>query len=127
MNDLQAAAERVRAEVEPRRRWAATLAGLALVVGLSALDAAWDDQIASTVVIGPFLTALVATVRQTAAVAAAALAAVLLVGLAGGLVSVTAARRQERAAVAEALGVQLSAALSNLAEAVVVQGEDQRI
>src|SRR5215216_4482297 len=120
MKDLQAAAERVRAEVEPRRRWAATLAGLALVVGLSALDAAWDDQIASTVVIGPFLTALVATVRQTAAVAAAALAAVLLSGLwndnlghtdywvralvvlAGGLVSVTAARRQERAAVAEA-------------------------
>jgi PAS domain S-box-containing protein len=145
MSALQAAAERVRTDGEPARRWAATAAGLALVVGLSAIDAAWDELIASTVVIGPFLTALFATVRQTAAVGVAAVVAVLLSGLwndnlgdtdywvrtlvviAGGLFSVTAARRQERAALAEALGAQFTAALSNLAEAVVVQGEDQRI
>ena len=45
----------------------------------------------------------------------------------GGVFSVLAARTREEATRAEALGEQLTAALSNLAEAVVVQDRDQRL
>src|SRR5829696_9355063 len=78
MSELRAAAERVRLDGDPGERWSATAAGLALVVGLSILDASWDKNFPSTVVIGPFLTALVASERQTAGVALAAVASVLL-------------------------------------------------
>jgi PAS domain S-box-containing protein len=56
--------------------------GLGLVVGLAALDAHWDQDriISSTVVIGPFVTALVGSSRQTTVVALAALAACVLSG-----------------------------------------------
>jgi hypothetical protein len=78
MSELRAAAERVRIDGEPSERWGATIGGLALVVGLSALDAAWDKNFPTAVVIGPVLTALLASERQTLVVAAAALASALL-------------------------------------------------
>ena len=145
MSELRAAAERVRLDSEPSERWGATLAGLALVIGLSVLDALWEKNFTSTVLIGPIFTALLASERQTALVAAAALASALLsatwndtaigadyfiravVVLAGGAIAVLAARRRERAASAEAIGAQLTAALSNLAEAVIVQDEDHTL
>jgi PAS domain S-box-containing protein len=59
----------------------ATLVGIVLVFALSYLDAAWDEQnIAATIVIAPFLTAMFAGARQTAAVAAFAIAAGVLSG-----------------------------------------------
>ena len=78
MSELRAAAERVRLDGEPGERWGATLAGLALVVGLTILDASWDKSFPTAVVIGPFLTALLASERQTAGVALAAIASVFL-------------------------------------------------
>jgi PAS domain S-box-containing protein len=142
MSGLSAAAERVRTDAESGQRWAATAGALALVVLLSGTDAAWHEEFATTVVLGPFLAALLATERQTAAVAVAAFAAAVLSGawndnfgagdyfarlavvLAGGALAVLAAHRRERATHAEAIGLQLTAAVSNLAEAVVVQSED---
>ena len=141
MSELRAAAERVRLDGEPGERWGATFAGLALVVGLTILDASWEKSFPSAVVIGPFLTALLASERQTAAVALAAVASVFLsaiwndteigadyfvrgaVVIAGGAIAVLAAHRRTRATQAEAIGTQLTAALSNLAEAVVVQDD----
>jgi PAS domain S-box-containing protein len=145
VTDLRAAAERLGTHQEPLRSWTATALGLLAVVALSVLDAAWKSQIiASTVVVAPFIAALFASVRQTAAVAVAAVISVLLSGLwndnftdagyelraaiviIGGLFSLLAARTRVQASQAEALGAQLTAALSNLAEAVVVQGPDQQ-
>jgi PAS domain S-box-containing protein len=142
MSELRAAAERVRLDAESGESWTATVAGFVLVVGLTVLDALWDKNFPSLVVIGPFLASLRATPRQTAAVGAAASASALLsatwndttlgadywlraaVVVAGGAIAVLAARRREQAARAEAIGVQLTAALSNLAEAIVVQDDD---
>ena len=141
MSELRAAAERVRLDGEPGERWGATLAGLALVVGLTILDASWNKNFPTAVVIGPFLTALLASERQTAGVALAAVASIFLSPLwndtvvgadyfvrgavvtAGGAIAVLAAHRRTRATQAEAIGAQLTAALSNLAEAVVVQDD----
>jgi PAS domain S-box-containing protein len=121
------------------------VAGLAVVLGLTLLDALWVKNFPTAVVIGPFLAALRASDRQTALVAATAAASVLLspiwndneitadyfvrgaVVIAGGAIAVVAARRRERAARAEAIGLQLSAALSNLAEAVTVQDDEHRL
>ena len=59
----------------------ATLVGIALVFALSYLDAAWDEQnIAATIVIAPFLTAMFTGARQTAAVAVFAIVAGALSG-----------------------------------------------
>jgi PAS domain S-box-containing protein len=71
--------------VAPRaldRRPLATAAGLALVAGLAALDVSWgpDRIVTATVVIAPFLTALAGSSRQTALVAAAAVAVAVLSG-----------------------------------------------
>ena len=55
MSELRAAAERVRLDAESGERWTATAAGLALVVGLTLLDALWEKNFPSLVVIGPFL------------------------------------------------------------------------
>src|SRR3954451_937382 len=142
MSELRAAAERVRLDGE---RWTATVAGLALVVGLTLLDALWDKDFPSLVIIGPFLTSLRASPRQTAAVGALAAASALLgatwnnselgadywlratVVIAGGAIAVLAARRREHTARAEAISAQLTAALSNLAEAVIVQDDEQQL
>ena len=78
MSELRAAAERVRLDGGPRQRWGATAGGLAIVIGLSILDASWSKDFPTAVVIGPFFTALAASERQTAAVAIAAVASVLL-------------------------------------------------
>ena len=96
-------------------------------------------------VVAPFLAAMFAGVRQTVLVAALALLSALLSGiwndnfgdpgyevraaivLIGGVFSILAARTRGEAMRAEALGEQLTAALSNLAEAVVVQDRDQRL
>jgi PAS domain S-box-containing protein len=66
----------------PERAWLGAAAGLAIAAGLAALDAAWsaDRIIIATVLIGPFLTALLAPVRLTAAVGAAAVAIILTSG-----------------------------------------------
>ena len=63
------------------RPWAILL-GLAIVAGLAGLDAQWgpDKIIAATVVIAPFLTALVGTPLDTAIVGIAAVAACALSG-----------------------------------------------
>jgi PAS domain S-box-containing protein len=145
VSELRAAAEAVRLDGEPGERWTATIAGLALVLGLTALDAVWSKNFPSAVVIGPFLTALLANERQTAAVGVAAIASVLLSGLwnnsvigadywvraavviAGAALAVLAAHRRERASRAEVIGAQLTAALSNLAEAVVVQDDKHQL
>lgn len=145
MSDVRAAAARLNPHDDPGRRWAATVVSLLLVIGLTVLDASWDDVISATVVVAPFLAASFASVRQTAGVASAAVASALLSGiwndnfgdagyevravivLIGGIFSVLAARTREEAVRAEALGEQLTAALSNLAEAVVVQDHDQRL
>ena len=60
----------------------APLLGALLVAVLTVLDIAWGPErvLAATVVIGPFLTALSGSLRQTAAVAAAAVAVVVLSG-----------------------------------------------
>ncbi len=145
MSELRAAAERVHLDAESGERWTATAAGLALVVGLTLLDALWEKNFPSLVVIGPFLASLRASHRQTAVVAVAASASALLNGIwndsefgadywlraavviAGGAIAVLAARRRENAARAEAIGTQLTAALSNLAEAVIVQDDQQQL
>jgi PAS domain S-box-containing protein len=117
-----------------------TVLGLALVGGLTALDITWDEAVvSSTVVLAPFITALVASPRQTAVVAAAATLACLLSGLwndnfgdpeylvrvlvvaAGAVFAVLGARARESAAEARRLELQLTAALSNLGDAVTVQ------
>jgi len=145
MSDLRAAAARVHSVGEPRQRWAITVAALGIIVLLSVVDAHWSAGLATTVVIAPFLAALGASERQTAGVAVAAVAAALLSGiwndnagdlsyfvraavvLVGGAFAVLAARQRLRAARAEAIGEQLTAALSNLAEAVLVQDEDRAL
>ena len=142
MSELRAAAERVRLDGEPGERWTATVAGLAVVIVLSLIDALWVKNFPSAVVIGPFLTALLANERQTLGVGLAAIASVLLsaswnnttigadywvragVVVAGVAIAVVAAHRRERVSRAEAIGAQLTAALSNLAEAVVVQDDE---
>jgi len=145
VTDLGAVADRLGAGDDPRRSWAATGLGLLAVLAVTVLDAAWDDQIiASTVVVGPFIAALFATPRQTAGVALVAVASALLSGIwndnfedagyelrvgiviVGGVFSLIAARTRVAASRAQALGGQLTAALSNLAEAVVIQGPDQQ-
>jgi PAS domain S-box-containing protein len=145
VSELRAAAERVRLDSEPAERWATTVAGLGIVLALSALDASWEANFPTAVVIGPFVAALLASDRQTAAVAVAAVASCLLSGiwndnaggadywvragavLAGSAVAVVAAHRRLRAAQAEAVGAQLTTALSNLAEAVIVLDEDRKM
>ena len=53
------------------RQLDATIAGVVLIFALAYLDAAWEGtNIAATVVIGPFLTAIFAGRRNTALVAA---------------------------------------------------------
>jgi PAS domain S-box-containing protein len=66
----------------PRRGWLGLAGGLLIVVGLAALDASWGATrvVALTVIIGPFLTALLAPARPTAVVGAVALVAILLSG-----------------------------------------------
>jgi len=60
---------------------AATVAGLAVIFALSYLDAAWDSQnIMATIVMAPFVTAMRASARQTAAVALFAVVAGVLSG-----------------------------------------------
>src|SRR5215207_3653441 len=63
------------------RPWA-IVPGLAIIAVLAGLDAAWDERriIASTVVVGPFVTAIFGTARQTVVVAVAAIATILLSG-----------------------------------------------
>src|SRR3954466_14900006 len=78
MSELRAAAQRGRPHAESGERWTATLAGLGLVLALTLLDALWDKNFPSLVVIGPFLTSLRASPRQTAGVAVAAGASALL-------------------------------------------------
>jgi PAS domain S-box-containing protein len=145
MSELREAAARVRLDGEPRERWTATIAGAVFVVGLSLVDALWEKNFPSAVVVGPFITALLASERQTLGVGLLAIASILLsptwndgsygadywvragVVTGGVAIAVVAARRREQAAGAEAIGAQLTAALSNLAEAVVVQDEEHRI
>ena len=145
MSDLRTAAARLNPHESPGRRWAATVVSLLVVVGLTILDASWSEVISATVVVAPFLAAMFAGVRQTALVAFAAVLSALLSGiwndnfgdpgyevraaivLIGGVFSILAARTRGEATRAEALGEQLTAALSNLAEAVVVQDRDQRL
>ena len=52
MSELRAAADKVRLDSEPGERWTATIAGLSLVVGLTVIDALWEKNFPSTVVIG---------------------------------------------------------------------------
>jgi PAS domain S-box-containing protein len=97
------------------RRIDATVAGVVLIFALAYLDAAWEDTvIASTVVIGPFLTAIFASTRNTALVAAFAVVSAILSGgyndnygsddyfvrlavtIAGGAFAVSAARAMRR-------------------------------
>jgi PAS domain S-box-containing protein len=145
VSELRAAAARLSPHESPTRRRAATGIALLIVLGVTILDAAWDEVIIATVVVAPFLAAMFAGVRQTALVAALALLSALLSGiwndnfgdpgyevraaivLIGGVFSILAARTRGEAMRAEALGEQLTAALSNLAEAVVVQDREQRL
>ena len=63
------------------KRFDATVAGVVLVFALAYLDAAWEGTvIAATVVIGPFLTAIFASTRNTALVAAFAVVSAILSG-----------------------------------------------
>jgi PAS domain S-box-containing protein len=145
VTDLRAAAARLNTHESAGRRWVAMVVALLVVVGLTVLDASWSEVISSTVVVAPFLAAMFAGVRQTEIVALAAVASALLSGLwndnfgdpgyevraaiviIGGIFSVLAARTRGQASRAEALGEQLTAALSNLAEAVVIQDREQRL
>ena len=145
MSELRAAAARLRSHDSTGRRWVATAVSLLLVLVLTVLDASWTEVISSTVVVAPFLAAMFAGVRETGFVAAAAVLSALLSGiwndnfgeagydvraaivLIGGIFSVLAARTRAEAMRGEALGEQLTAALSNLAEAVVVQDREQRL
>jgi PAS domain S-box-containing protein len=145
VNDLRDAAARLSTPREVGPSWVATAIALATVAALTVLDASWDEVISSTVVIAPFIAALFASSRQTAFVAVVAAASALLswiwndnfgaadylvragIVVLGGVFAVLAARTREGAGRAEALGAQLTAALSNLAEAVVVQDREQRL
>src|SRR5215207_2354174 len=131
MSELRAAAEQVRLDSEPGERWSATLVGLGLVAGLSVLDAAWVKNFPSTVVIGPFVTAAIASVFLSAIWNDTVIGADYFlrgaVVIAGGAIAVLAAHRRMRVTQEEAIGAQLTAALSNLAEAVIVQDENQRL
>ena len=63
------------------KRFDATVAGVVLIFALAYLDAAWEGTvITATVVIGPFLTAIFASVRNTALVAAFAVLSAVLSG-----------------------------------------------
>jgi PAS domain S-box-containing protein len=63
------------------RRFDATVAGVVLIFALAYLDAAWEGTvITATVVIGPFLTAIFASVRNTALVAGFAVVSAILSG-----------------------------------------------
>jgi PAS domain S-box-containing protein len=63
------------------KRFDATVAGVVLIFALAYLDAAWEGTvITATVVIGPFLTAIFASVRNTALVAAFAVLSAILSG-----------------------------------------------
>ena len=63
------------------KRIDATVAGVVLIFALAYLDAAWEDTvIAATVVIGPFLTAIFASTRNTALVAAFAVFSAIVSG-----------------------------------------------
>ncbi len=63
------------------KRFDATVAGVVLIFALAYLDAAWEGTvIAATVVIGPFLTAIFASVRNTALVAGFAVLSAILSG-----------------------------------------------
>jgi PAS domain S-box-containing protein len=97
------------------RRWA-SVPGLALVAALAALDATWGENrvIIATVVIAPFVTALLGSARQTAAVATTAVAVAaasglwndnlgrddyllrLLAVIAGAVIAVSSARSREQ-------------------------------
>jgi PAS domain S-box-containing protein len=145
VSNLRSAAARLSTDQNPRRRWAATGIALLVLVGLTLLDAMWSDVISATVVVAPFIAAMFAGVRQTVAIAVAASLSALLSGIwndnfgdagyevragivvFGGVFSVLAARTRKEATSVDALGTQLSAALSSLAEAVVVQDRDQRL
>ena len=72
MSELRAAAERVRLDAEPGERWGATVGGLALVVGLSLVDALWEQELPHGRRHRPVPGRAAGTERQTAAVAAAA-------------------------------------------------------
>jgi PAS domain S-box-containing protein len=62
--------------------WWALVPGLAIVAALSGLDADWDEGqvITATVVIGPFVTSLFGSTRQTAIVAVCAIAVAVASG-----------------------------------------------
>jgi serine phosphatase RsbU (regulator of sigma subunit)/PAS domain-containing protein len=63
------------------KRFDATVAGVVLIFALAYLDAAWEGTvITATVLIGPFLTAIFAGVRNTALVAAFAVLSAILSG-----------------------------------------------
>jgi PAS domain S-box-containing protein len=145
VNELRDAAARLGTPRDVGPSWIATAIALATVAALTVLDASWDEVISSTVVVAPFIAALFASSRQTVFVAVVALASALLswiwndnfgaadylvragIVVLGGVFAVLAARTREDASSAEALGAQLTAALSNLAEAVLVQDRDQRL
>jgi len=144
VSDVRAAADRLSRREDPGRAWAATALALTLVVALTVLDASWEEEVSTTVAVAPFIAALFASTRQTALVAAVAVASAVLSGawndnfgaadyllraaitaLAGAF-AIAVARVREDTSRAQALGAQLTAALSHLAEAVVVQGPDQQ-
>src|SRR3954471_3013526 len=122
MSELRAAAERGRLDAESGEGWTATVGGLALVVGLTLLDALWEKNFPSLVVIGPFLTSLRGHQRQRAPVAALASASALLsatwnnselgadywlratVVIAGGAIAVLSAPPREQASPAAGSG-----------------------
>ena len=68
----------------PAKRWLGLAAGLLVVVALAGLDAFWGAEhvIAGTVVMGPFVAALLAPARLVAVVGAVAVAATAASGTA---------------------------------------------
>lgn len=124
----------------PERRRAGLIAGVAIVAGLVALDVSWGErrEIASTVVLAPFVSALLCSWRQTAFVAALAFSAILLsvlwnhdlgsvdhllrvvVVAVGAAASVMAVRLRESTA---DLGAELASAEASFAVAVGSLGE----
>jgi hypothetical protein len=81
VSELRAAADRLGAPREPAHSWAATGTALLTIVALSILDASWNEIIAATVVIAPFIAAVFASPRQTAGVAVVAALSALLSGI----------------------------------------------